>query len=302
MVSSMASDDLRNAVRESKKIMRYNGSGCYDFTKYSQFYFRTNENIKMSLEDIDFNKERTLSVMASGDQVFNLIYLGAEQIDTFDINLLSYYVFELRRAIFLAYSYEKSQKIEKMFSDDCSNSQKLFEILNTLKLFMSPEAYLYFKSVLKYNIRLSNSVDRNRNFFQYMIREAWIYRGTNLYDESKSYFRRFQNNLELAKVSFKNCDIAQLPDFLEGEYGLMYLSNIVSYFASEYGMKKFMDLMMKLYPHLCYDGVIINYFFGEYSVDAFKNNLEYLDNLGFQGETLVRERSSKYASFTRKKR
>lgn len=56
----------------------------------NRVYSYTNENIKSYLNNFDFNgKSSALSVLSSGDQVFNLIHNGITNIDTFDSNYLT---------------------------------------------------------------------------------------------------------------------------------------------------------------------------------------------------------------------
>ena len=79
------------------------------FSKYQKIFMSTNENIKDSLNLIDFkNKIKALSVMASGDHPFNLITKSVFDIDTFDTNMLTeYYVLGIKRSMIIKYTYKK---------------------------------------------------------------------------------------------------------------------------------------------------------------------------------------------------
>lgn len=59
--------NLEASINETKKLMTEEDNSFFPFTKYSPFYFHTNEDFKMSLRNLEFNKERALSAMASGD-------------------------------------------------------------------------------------------------------------------------------------------------------------------------------------------------------------------------------------------
>lgn len=62
----------------------------YKFQEYSAIYYLTNEKLANLYNEINFTKYKTtLTVLASGDQAFNLILEGAERIDTFDCNRLA---------------------------------------------------------------------------------------------------------------------------------------------------------------------------------------------------------------------
>ena len=59
------------------------------FTKYQKVYFSTNENINEYIKFINQNSKDALTVLSSGDHVFNLIKEDILNIDTFDTNSLT---------------------------------------------------------------------------------------------------------------------------------------------------------------------------------------------------------------------
>ena len=89
--------DTMNSLRESEfKIRKLAKDSLNDnrslHTSYSKVYLWTNENIDAYLNIVDISsKENALSVLASGDQTFNLITKGIMNIDTFDTNKLTEY-------------------------------------------------------------------------------------------------------------------------------------------------------------------------------------------------------------------
>lgn len=294
----MTSEDLRNVVRETEKIMEKGGSRYLYFKEYCRFYFQTNEDIKLGLENLEFDKERTLTVMGSGDQVFNLSYLGAKMIDAFDVNQLSYFIYHLRKAIFLAYGYEKSHMIEGLFLFCDTDPKKLLDILYTLKSFMRDDVYLYFEEILKYNCYLSSEFQKNH--FCCLCRPD-SGGGANLYDNSKTDFNRLQDNLERTSVNFVKSDIRDLPDVLQGEYGFMYLSNVIQQFILSDKDMKFIDLILRFNPYLKPNGVIVNYIFGNYDLNVFKQGESYLKDMGFKGNMRIRTKYSDHVVIMRKR-
>ena len=79
------------------------------FAGFQKTYFFTNENINAYLNLVDLtDKNNALTVLASGDQLFNLINKEITEIDTFDINKLTeYYVFGIRMAMIEKYNYKE---------------------------------------------------------------------------------------------------------------------------------------------------------------------------------------------------
>ena len=74
----------------------------------NRVYSYTNENIKSYLNNFDFNdKNSALSVLSSGDYVFNLIHNGITSIDAFDSNYLTeFYSLGIKKAMILKYDYK----------------------------------------------------------------------------------------------------------------------------------------------------------------------------------------------------
>ena len=68
----------------------------HHFSKYDKIYYSTNESLDKILKDIDIKDKKVLSVQASGDQPLYFSYKGAKQVDTFDINKLTFYNYILR--------------------------------------------------------------------------------------------------------------------------------------------------------------------------------------------------------------
>ena len=62
-----------------------------------KLYRNTNENLTSLLTNYDFLNKKVLTVLSSSDQLFSCYYLGASNVDTFDINILTYYYFFLRK-------------------------------------------------------------------------------------------------------------------------------------------------------------------------------------------------------------
>lgn len=298
---NMNTINLEEAIAETKRMLEDRRYGVKVFNKYGHFYFHTNENVQMTLERLEFDKKRALSVMASGDQIFNLTYLGVREIDAFDVNVLTYFIFHLRRAIFLAYGYENSSAIEQCFSSVSADPKKLLEILITLRPFMNDEVYNFFEEVLNYNyyLYIINSNFDGNNFAALCICSRG--KKLNLYNRSKKGFQRLQDNIENFSVNFKNEDIENMPSYLEGEYGLMHFSNIAEYYIRNKGEQSFVHLMNKFSYNLDSYGVIINYFFNYFIAEKLEYNFDYLRKIGFNGTMRVRSKNYESAVIIRKR-
>ena len=133
-------NDTYNAVRNAKKIMkiRFNNYQSYradEHSKYSKIYFWTNENVDAYLNLVTFEgKDSALSVLASGDQLFNLICKGIINIDTFDSNKLTeYFAFGLKRAAILKYSYQDYIKyMGRLGQNNISSPEETYAIIRKM--------------------------------------------------------------------------------------------------------------------------------------------------------------------------
>lgn len=55
---------------------------------YKRVYMMSNENIGAFREIYDFDRASVLAVLGSGDQYFNSLLQGAEQVEVFDVSMV----------------------------------------------------------------------------------------------------------------------------------------------------------------------------------------------------------------------
>lgn len=84
---------------------------CYslvrpEFSKYSQLYFNTTENLSY-IEKMDINAKDVLTVTGSFDQCLNLVYSGANYICNFDVNILTVFLAMLKYAAVKVLDYHE---------------------------------------------------------------------------------------------------------------------------------------------------------------------------------------------------
>ena len=78
-----------------------NGKDIYHSTSF--IYKTTNEDMQYYQKYLK-NRNRSLTVISSSEQVFNQAVEGTSNIDIFDISIFSYYYFTLKRAGILSFS------------------------------------------------------------------------------------------------------------------------------------------------------------------------------------------------------
>ncbi|MBQ4584280.1 MAG: hypothetical protein IJA94_05290 [Bacilli bacterium] len=194
----------------------------YDYSEYGRSYHFTNEHLIELYNQIDFTNYHTaLSVLSSGDHVFNMIYNGMEQVDTFDSSRLTeYYALGIKKTAIEQLNY---QEFLTLFSNSLlRNDNEL--ALEKYVLSCTPKEYKFFwGSFLEAQRNLG---EENPTIFT-LCRDVGIIRGNNLYIQREKDYNKLKENLKHAEITYTNADIRDLPE-LFSSYDIIALSNIIS--------------------------------------------------------------------------
>lgn len=211
------------------------------FSEYQRVYKDTNENIDgyMSLMDLE-GKSNALTVLASGDHAFNLIYHGILNIETFDTNKLTeYYSLGLKRAAILKYNYYDYLCFMRKIVDPVTSLEELTELVKDLFPFMDQKMRFYWQGVIEYNYQLQKQNKDSLNLFQMIlinIQKEQMAVAKNTYLKDLANYNKFQENLKRAQISFQCCDCMDLDSVFKHQYDCLYLSNIADYFDKSFGL------------------------------------------------------------------
>lgn len=145
-------------------------------------YINTNERLGEILPNFNFKDKEVLSVLSSGDHVFSAYYLGAKNVDTFDINYTTYYYFYLKKW-YMMYYYDcvlstLSDRLNKSlikYDKKCNEEKKAKEVweellinrnnINNLFLDPSDTPYVFNLPYSKNMKELVNIIkDKKANF------------------------------------------------------------------------------------------------------------------------------------------
>lgn len=200
----------------------YNLTKNWKFSKYSQIYSFTTENIDWCYQKFDFNNKSVLAVTASWDHIINAYLLWANNVTWFDINVLAKYWSELKIEAIKFFSYEEFLDFFMRWKENV----------------LSYNSYLKFRSLLSFNSRVF--FDLLYKYYSYdgqKIRESALF--NNLYDipEVKvinNYYLRNEINYNLAKSILTNSKPAYIVNTIENlffnkKFDLIFLSNIADY-------------------------------------------------------------------------
>ena len=167
-------------------------------------YKNTNERLKEILEQFDFNQKNVLSVLGSSDQIFSSYYLGASNVDSFDINWTPYYYFYIRKWFLMFYC----------------------------RYILETESAILLNSLSMYNAGSEEEVKVHEVWEKLLLKYrdiSKIFHKNILYDWDVPYsqdIKRLIDSIKNKQANFSEIDI--FADFqTERKYDIVILSNIL---------------------------------------------------------------------------
>ena len=238
----------------------------------NRVYSYTNENIKSYLNNFDFNnKNSALSVLSSGDQVFNLIHNGITNIDAFDSNYLTeFYSLGIKKAMILKYDYKDflHKYLDLLLGYYSIYKESIF--IEKLLPYMDNRYAMFWNDLVKFNYDLQSNNSDKRLLISDIVTKKFIMKDRiklyNNYLFSNEDYEILKDNLLNSKINFSCLDILDISNKFNNKYDFILLSNIFDYLDSRFklGWNYFYlkEEINKMYPMLNNDGVmLIHYLF-----------------------------------------
>lgn len=210
------------------------------FSEYHKSYYWTNENIKGYLDKVNFEgKDSALSVLASGDHVFNLVEKGIANIDTFDTNKLTeYYALGFKKAMILKYSYEEFLQYMQIICNDNTSLEYLTELMLDLLPYMDKKYRVFWREIIEYNYKIQKEMGTNLNLFQMLCINLGVIDARicyNNYLASRENYEELKRRLMLVNITFRDANAYRLEVEFDSTYDFVLLSNILDYFDKYFG-------------------------------------------------------------------
>lgn len=259
------------------------------FHKHSYVYRTTNEMISSrpyinALKD----KERILSVVASGDQILNSILYGSKNIDGFDISVFPKYYLELKKAGIMNLSREQFISFFLGEVTKYKNNPDTFnvDIYNSIRNSLDYEYKLFWDSLFfdkDYGNFFPNYI-LNSNFFDSPHSKVEFALENNPYLEENNYYL-LRDKLNSVDINYYDIDIFEAGESLRKNYDLINLSSI--FVANSIGNLdvKHDEFFKKL--HISDKGIILSYIFQcDIYVYNFLKEKIVLDSPYYNFETL----------------
>ena len=217
------------------------------------FYVSTNENLNYFSNFTDFKGKTVLVPTSSGDHALNAIFFGAKSVETFDINSLAKFQYDLKETA--ARQLSRNEFI-RLFTSNNILEEKAF---GKIKPFLKCETRAFFTDIATF----LKSKRKNQNF---LFAEEPPHRGvfirSNPYLQSEHAFHKLQANLrKLSKpVTHTLCAAHEIGEFFEHK-DIIILSNIPSaYYGFGQPMKPLIKSATKI---LAKNGALsLNYVYG----------------------------------------
>ena len=239
-----------SSMEDAKKLINANRFGSKGFSDYMPVYEYTTEDIANSIGNYTSN-DRILTVLSSGDHVFDYILRGAENIEAFDLNVITNYYYKLKRAIIEKLSYDEFIKE--------SGHLLLYGLEHLEELNLDYETYEFWTFYKLYQ-------DKDK-YERALIKTFPVgSKRYNLYFNKDSYKRLSEILRSGITIPFHHSDTLNLHKSITGEFSEINLSSIYSLTPK----KDIPRVIKRLKPHLTEDGQILFYSFGRSDIREYQ--------------------------------
>ncbi len=276
---------LNDDIQEAQKLLTayYIGMGI----KFKTIYPFTNEDIKGYFDHFDFKGKDVLTVLASSDQVFDMFLRGAKSISTFDKNPLSKYYFYLKKAAVLA--LEKKDFIKFFNHHILSNDGRIIynyytfdkDMFKEICKYLKGNSYVFWNTL--YEIFAPEDISKEQFLLDFDYHNEFNLINQTLYF-SEDNFEILKSKINSLKITFKKCDITDLPTSLNKMFDIIYLSNIMRFShgvpndISSFSIHRFIDFLNDLSKHLNDDGNILACYCYQHYILPFMEELRLTGN------------------------
>ncbi len=221
---------LEKNLEMATKIIQNGFANTLYLRKFEQIYPFANENLKAAFKNFDFTGKKCLTVLASSDQALEMISKGAKKIVTFDINPLTKYYFELKKAALIAnFSLEEYLNYFSYYQEGYPNLIINKESFNQsafakIKPYLEKESYLFWHYLYQ---RYEPLIIRKCLFSYDEINQKTLPKSLSYLENNN--FIQLKKRIKNIKNNFIISNVTDLPKFFQEKQDYIYLSNIIQY-------------------------------------------------------------------------
>ena len=228
---------LEQDIKKAKSIINEQNKFIPNYGVLDKIEPFTTHNIKGLLNKFNLQNKKTLTILGNGDQLIDMCLNGVNDIDAFDINPLTKYYYDLKKAALLSnitreqfleyfcyYHYPYYNGINKH-----SFHPKTFEKICP---YLDEESYKFWSSLYdEYNhleIRNGKSLFLGNELPYKILNQIINY----LNNDTNFYITK--ERIKDLKFSFINEDANNLPNVLKEKYDFIYLLNTIEKLFKKY--------------------------------------------------------------------
>lgn len=215
---------LKEDIIKAQKIVSNSSTNIVSdtpFHKDSFIYRATNENISKYQEYLK-NRENTLSIIASGNQILNSIYEGNKNITGFDISTFPKYYLELQIA---SLNTLKLKDFLNFIYGDISD-EEFDDIYSSIHPILEEDSKVFWDSL--FNFFDYSEVVNSTLFSKEVVHPKSVVE-KNIYLQSEENYQKLKDNIKKANLKYITGNIFNLTKELDEEYDFINLSSIIYY-------------------------------------------------------------------------
>lgn len=260
-------EDIRGALDLVHKRI---GSDM-SFSKHSNAFLFGTENQEGINGVIDYKDKDVYTVASSGDQYLGALYYGANHVELYDINRITYYLTCLKIASIISLDYREFTDF--FIPSRTSWLRRSFWSLHTLKKILGylPKDAALFWDVVMFDVQKYGYGNLICPYSEFALMEN-VFKGMPFYNNEGEYYKLQSILRKNGYPNFTDCDILHLKDSLSKSYDIIYLSNIIEGLVCDklrefpyapYGTENYIEyelagnIIKSLEPHLNNNGVIL---------------------------------------------
>lgn len=267
----MRQDDI---ILAQKIVSNSTTNVRYDKTAYhssSFIYRKTNEKIQKYQEYLK-NKENILSVIASGNQIFNSIYEGSKNISAFDISVFPRYYLFLQIAAMECLN--KDEFCEFFYNDLKPNDfyDDIYSLIRNNLDYKEQEFWDCLFNFFDWNDIYNSTLFSSEAVYLNEVKEQ------NKYLQTDEDFNKLKEQLKNVNFNFYTGDISLLVNDFKDKFDFINLSSIVYYKELEEYKKLLKSLPLNdngqilTYLYRIDEWIINDLDIGNCSFDKFNND------------------------------
>lgn len=234
----------------AQKIVGLTESNIKDtqFHDSSVIYVKSNERIQNYNKYLE-NRKKVLSVIASSDQIINMILGGTQNIDCFDISVFPKYYMYLKLAGIMSLDFMDYIDFFYQISKDSEEYDDLY--FYHIRDYLNKEGKEFWDSIM--NFYDWNQITESTLFSKEFVSVTdTVIQNKYLSEES---FNNLRNKIPNVNINTYQGNIIDIASEFKNSYDLIYLSNII-YYVDRQKYKEMLE-NLKLNDH----GIILTYLY-----------------------------------------